>query len=228
MPVLDEATYNSKKADGAGMALPSDTKRATPVGGPDILANGGPKPETTNTLIDLLNLDADETPAHEPRKSAGDHLLSLLGADPLASQNASTNPGTTINQLCIFCSVIYHTGAESMFNKLIVKLGLEVQLVQCTELTSSGFRFIVGTQQQLTCICFPCRQRSHGHFVTWFSGPHHWTIFVNLSLSSSSRGSIRRLASGRCSSCSSCRSIWSVPCACYWNCSTKDLVIGRT
>ncbi|BBN00790.1 AP-1 complex subunit gamma-1 [Marchantia polymorpha subsp. ruderalis] len=113
MPVLDEATYNSKKADGAGMALPSDTKRATPVGGPDILANGGPKPETTNTLIDLLNLDADETPAHEPRKSAGDHLLSLLGADPLASQNASTNPDNVLMDILSLGSPAPTTGPSS-------------------------------------------------------------------------------------------------------------------
>ncbi|KAL2641623.1 hypothetical protein R1flu_009210 [Riccia fluitans] len=92
MPVLDEATYVSKKADGTGIALAADGKRATPVVGGDILANGGPKQETTNTLIDLLNLDADETPVNEPRKSAGDHLLSLLGVDPLSDSNVGTAP----------------------------------------------------------------------------------------------------------------------------------------
>ncbi|CAM6128159.1 unnamed protein product [Calypogeia fissa] len=94
MPVLDEATYNSKKADGAGMAIPSDAKRATLDKVADSLTNGGPKVETTAALIDLLSLD-DETPPAEQRQSAGDQLLSMLGGDLLSTSPAGASTGGT-------------------------------------------------------------------------------------------------------------------------------------
>jgi hypothetical protein len=43
MPVLDEAAYNLKKADRAGLALGSDAKRVTLDRVADSLTNGGPK-----------------------------------------------------------------------------------------------------------------------------------------------------------------------------------------
>ncbi|KAL3677813.1 hypothetical protein R1sor_020769 [Riccia sorocarpa] len=113
MPVLDEATYVSKKADGASISLGADVKRAAPVGGPDILANGGPKQETTNSLIDLLNLDADDSPVPEPHKSAGDQLLSLLGPDPLSTSGVGTTDNVLMDILSLGTPAAASTVAPS-------------------------------------------------------------------------------------------------------------------
>ncbi|KAK2354888.1 AP-1 complex subunit gamma-2 [Trifolium repens] len=72
MPVLDEATFNARRAGSLPDAV------STPTGPSVNLPNGVVK--SVAPLLDLLDLSADDTPA--PSSSGGDFLHDLLGADP--------------------------------------------------------------------------------------------------------------------------------------------------
>ncbi|MCH99907.1 AP-1 complex subunit gamma-2, partial [Trifolium medium] len=72
MPVLDEATFNARRAGSLPDAV------STPTGPSVNLPNGAVK--SVAPLLDLLDLSADDTPA--PSSSGGDFLNDLLGVDP--------------------------------------------------------------------------------------------------------------------------------------------------
>ena len=71
MPVLDEATFNARRAGSLHDAA------STPTGPSVSLPNGVVK--SVAPLLDLLDLSADDTPA--PSSSGGDFLQDLLGVD---------------------------------------------------------------------------------------------------------------------------------------------------
>lgn len=80
MPVLDEATYNGRRAG----SLPATTSASN--GAALNLPNGVAKPAAV-PLVDLLDLSSDVVPAPSP--SGGDFLQDLLGVDlsPASSQS---------------------------------------------------------------------------------------------------------------------------------------------
>ncbi|PSS13577.1 AP-1 complex subunit gamma-2 like [Actinidia chinensis var. chinensis] len=82
MPVLDEATYNGRRAG----SLPATTSASN--GAALNLPNGVAKPAAV-PLVDLLDLSSDVVPAPSP--SGGDFLQDLLGVDlsPASSQSGT-------------------------------------------------------------------------------------------------------------------------------------------
>ena len=80
MPVLDEATYNGRRAG----SLPGTASASN--GAALNLPNGVAKP-TAAPLVDLLDLSSDDVPTPSP--SGGDFLQDLLGVDlsPASSQS---------------------------------------------------------------------------------------------------------------------------------------------
>ncbi|GFZ00089.1 gamma-adaptin 1 [Actinidia rufa] len=82
MPVLDEATYNGRRAG----SLPATTTASN--GAALNLPNGVAKPAAV-PLVDLLDLSSDVVPAPSP--SGGDFLQDLLGVDlsPASSQSGT-------------------------------------------------------------------------------------------------------------------------------------------
>ncbi|XP_024542965.1 AP-1 complex subunit gamma-2 isoform X2 [Selaginella moellendorffii] len=81
MPALDATAYSTKRADAAGVSL-ANGRASIHETGPVSTSNG---PGSQPILTDLLDLNVDDTPAPPvQRKSAGDVLLDLLGANPSA------------------------------------------------------------------------------------------------------------------------------------------------
>jgi len=72
MPVLDEATFNARRAGSLHDAA------STPTGPSVSLPNGVVK--SVAPLLDLLDLSADDT-TQAPSSSGGDFLQDLLGVD---------------------------------------------------------------------------------------------------------------------------------------------------
>ncbi|XP_058763618.1 AP-1 complex subunit gamma-2-like [Vicia villosa] len=87
MPVLDEATFNARRAGSLPDA--ASTPTSTPTGPSVSLPNGVVK--SAAPLLDLLDLGADDTPA--PSSSGGDFLQDLLGADQsfVSQQSGATH-----------------------------------------------------------------------------------------------------------------------------------------
>lgn len=80
MPVLDEATYNGRRAG----SMPATVSMSS--GASLNLPNGVAKPPAA-PLVDLLDLSSDDTPA--PSSSGGDFLHDLLGVDLSVGSSSS-------------------------------------------------------------------------------------------------------------------------------------------
>ncbi|KAK9145446.1 hypothetical protein Sjap_005349 [Stephania japonica] len=86
MPVLDETTYNGRKAGSLATTVQAST------GSSISLPNGDVKP-TAVPLVDLLDLSSDDTPA--PSSSGVDPLQDLLGVDLTSTPSVSGLEGSS-------------------------------------------------------------------------------------------------------------------------------------
>ncbi|KAK9094129.1 hypothetical protein Scep_025598 [Stephania cephalantha] len=96
MPVLDETTYNGRKAG----SLPTTAQAST--GSSNSLPNGDVKP-TAAPLVDLLDLSSDDTPA--PSSSGVDPLQDLLGVDLTSTHSLSGSSKAPVDSLLDLLSI---------------------------------------------------------------------------------------------------------------------------
>uniref|UniRef100_A0A1D1YK71 AP-1 complex subunit gamma n=1 Tax=Anthurium amnicola TaxID=1678845 RepID=A0A1D1YK71_9ARAE len=97
MPVLDESTYNAKRAGSSPVSISKEKLSQSTSSGSSLKLPNGVTKHPAAPLVDLLDLSSDDVP--QPSSSTGDFLHDLLGMDlttPSSSGLSSAASGADI------------------------------------------------------------------------------------------------------------------------------------